>query len=130
VQQEIFELQEVAEMGENVVERDGKFYSFGEKLISGRLREYPCPPYMKQDHTAQLKSWKKMGDIKAAFFGHDHVNDFHIKVDGISLYQTIGCGYFTYGREHGGRLIVLDENNPENIETRTIEVERITETEF
>ena len=130
VQQEIHELQEVAEPGENVVEHDGKYYSFGDKLISGRLREYPCPPFMKQDHTAQLKSWKKMGDIKAAFFGHDHVNDFHIKVDGISLYQTIGCGYFTYGREHGGRLIILDENNPENIETKTIEVERITTTEF
>ena len=130
VQQEIHELQEVAEMGENVVEHDGKYYSFQEKLISGRLREYPCPPFMKQDHTEQLKSWKKMGDIKAAFFGHDHVNDFHIKVDGISLYQTIGCGYFTYGKEHGGRLIVLDENNPENIETRTIEVERITTTDF
>ena len=130
VQQEIHELQEVAEPGENVVEHDGKYYSFGDNLISGRLREYPCPPFMKQDHTAQLKSWKKMGDIKAAFFGHDHVNDFHIKVDGISLYQTIGCGYFTYGKEHSGRLIVLDENNPENIETRTIEVERITTTEF
>ncbi len=130
VQQEILELTEVSEMGENVVEKDGKYYSFGEKLISGRLREYPCPPYMNMDFTNQLKSWKKMGDIKAAFFGHDHVNDFHIKVDGISLYQTIGCGYFTYGRERGGRLIILDENNPENIETKTIEVARITETEI
>jgi hypothetical protein len=85
---------------------------------------------MKKDFTNQLKSWKKMGDIKAAFFGHDHVNDFHIKVDGISLFQTIGCGYFTYGKERGGRLIILDENNPECIETKTIEVERITETEI
>lgn len=130
VQQEILELQEVAEKGENVVERDGKFYSFGEKRLSGRLREFPCPPTMDYDHTEQLESWKKMGDIKAAFFGHDHVNDFHIKVDGISLYQTIGCGYCTYGKERGGRLIILDENNPDTIETRTIEVERITETEF
>ncbi|MBE6748357.1 MAG: tetratricopeptide repeat protein [Ruminococcaceae bacterium] len=130
VQQEIHELQEVTEIGENVVEKDGKFYSYGEKLISGRLREFPCPPFMKQDHTAQFKSWKKMGDIKAAFFGHDHVNDFHIKVDGISLYQTLGCGYFTYGKERGGRLIVLDENNPEIIETKTLEVERITTTDF
>lgn len=130
VQQEIHELQKVEEQGENVVEHDGKYYSFGEKLISGRLREYPCPPFMKQDHTSQLKSWKKMGDVKAAFFGHDHVNDFHIKVDGISLYQTLGCGYFTYGKERGGRLIILDENNPDNIETKTIEVERITTTDF
>ncbi len=130
VQQEVLELEEVFSKGENVIERDGKLYSFKNKLISGRLREFPCPPDMDKDHTDQLKSWKKQGDIKAAFFGHDHINDFHINVDGIDLYQTLGCGYFTYGKEHGGRLIILDENNPDKIETETIEVKRITETEF
>lgn len=66
----------------------------------------------------------------AAFFGHDHVNDFHINIDGIDLYQTLGAGYFTYGEERGGRLIVLDENNPEKIYTESIEIGRTTDTEI
>ena len=58
------------------------------------------------------------------------MNDFHIKIDGINLYQTLGAGYFTYGNERGGRLIILDENNPENIYSESIEIERITATEI
>lgn len=127
VQQEYDLLKETAENGENTVCENGKYYTFGDSLISGRFREMPCPPNRKQQHREQFESWKKTGDVKAAFFGHDHVNDFHINVDGIDLYQTIGAGYFAYGLEHGARLIVLDENEPENIFTETIEVERITD---
>ncbi len=128
VQQEYDLLKETDCAGENTVESHGKFYTYGELLISGRFREMPCPPNKNESHREQFESWKKTGDIKAAFFGHDHVNDFHINVDGIDLYQTIGAGYFTYGKEHGARLIVLDENEPENIYTETVEVERITDT--
>ena len=85
---------------------------------------------MENDHTQQFESWKKMGDVFAAFFGHDHINDFKMNVDGIDLYQTLGAGYFTYGEERGGRLIVLDENDPENIYSESLEVERITTTEL
>ncbi|MBO5290076.1 MAG: hypothetical protein J6B35_00640, partial [Clostridia bacterium] len=49
----------------------------------------------------QFESWKKTGDIFAAFFGHDHVNDFRMNIDGIDLYQTLGAGYFTYGLKLG-----------------------------
>ena len=117
-----------AENGENVIDCSGKLFSFGDKLISGRLRERPCPPDESLDAHDQLESWKRMGDVIAAFFGHDHVNDFHINCDGIDLYQTIGCGYFTYGREHGGRLIILDENDPRRPET--IEIPRMTTAEI
>ena len=94
-------------------------FADNQEYIEGLFREAPCPP---ETERSQFESWKKTGGIIAAFFGHDHVNDFHIKIDGISLYQTLGAGYFTYGQERGGRLIVLDENNPKNIETKSIEV--------
>ena len=81
-----------------------------------------CSPF----NSGLFEAMKKNG-AQGIFCGHDHVNDFHIKVDGISLYQTIGCGYFTYGREHGGRLIVLDENNPRELYTESIEIPQITD---
>ncbi len=130
VQQELDGFREVTEKDDYTFSRDGKYYKFGHKILEGRIRECPCPPYTENDHRRQFESWKKTGDIIAAFFGHDHVNDFHIKVDGIHLYQTLGAGYFTYGMEHGGRLIVLDENEPENIYTESLEVERITTTKI
>lgn len=109
---------------------DGKYFRFGHEIIEGRIREFPCPPCLENNHRQQFESWKKTGDIIAAFFGHDHVNDFHVKIDGIHLYQTLGAGYFSYGRERGGRLIVLDENEPENIYSESIEIERITTKEL
>ena len=126
VQQELDGYKEVTADDDYTFERDGKYYYFGHDIIEGRIRETPCPPYMENDHRNQFESWKKTGDIVAAFFGHDHINDFHIKVDGISLYQTLGAGYFTYGKDRGGRLIVLDENNPNEIHTESIVIERIT----
>lgn len=130
VQQELDGFKEVTADDDYTFERDGKYFKFGHEIIEGRIRECPCPPYMANNHRTQFESWKKTGDIIAAFFGHDHVNDFHIKVDGISLFQTLGAGYFSYGKEHGGRLIVLDENDPKNIYTESIEIERITDTKI
>ena len=130
VQQELDGYKEVTADDEYPFERDGKYYYFGHDVLEGRIRETPCPPSMENDHRNQFESWKKTGDIVAAFFGHDHVNDFHIKVDGISLYQTLGAGYFTYGQDRGGRLIVLDENNPEKIYTESIVIERITDADI
>ncbi len=117
---------EVTADDEYTFERDGRYYFFNHEILEGRIRETPCPPSMENDHRRQFESWKKTGDIIAAFFGHDHVNDFHINIDGIDLYQTLGAGYTTYGNERGGRLIILDENNPENIYTQSLEVKKIT----
>ena len=130
VQQMCDGLKEVTADDDYTFSRDGKHFKFGHDIIEGRIRECPCPPYLENNHRNQFESWKKTGDIIAAFFGHDHVNDFHIKIDGINLYQTLGAGYFTYGNERGGRLIILDENNPENIYSESIEIERITATEI
>ena len=130
VQQELMGYKEVTADDEYTFSRDGNYYVLGNEILEGRVREVPCPPNMSRDYSNQLKSWKATGDIFAAFFGHDHVNDFRMNVEGIDLYQTIGAGYFTYGAEHGGRLIVLDENKPRTLETESIEIPRITDTKF
>ena len=130
VQQELAGYKEVTADDEYTFSRDGNYYVLGNEILEGRVREVPCPPNMSRDYSNQLKSWKATGDIFAAFFGHDHVNDFRMNVEGIDLYQTIGAGYFTYGAEHGGRLIVLDENKPRTLETESIEIPRITGTKF
>ncbi len=130
VQQELDGFAQVTSDDDFTFERDGNYYKFGHEIIEGRIREVPCPPDTKYNHRNQFESWKKTGDILAAFFGHDHINDFHINIDGIDIYQTLGAGYFTYGKERGGRLIVLDENNPQNIYTQSIEIERITDADI
>ena len=98
---------------------DGKFWYMPD-AISGRLRETPCPP--AHNHREQFDSWVKTGDIVAAFFGHDHVNDFVVEKDGILLVQTLGAGFWTYGKERGGRCIILHEDDPRHIDTTSIEV--------
>ena len=130
VQQTLDGFEEVTADDDYTFERDGRYFRFGHNIIEGRIREKPCPPNTEKTYREQFESWKKTGGMVAAFFGHDHVNDFHINIDGISIYQTLGAGYFTYGQEHGGRLIVLDENDPYNIHTESLEVERITTTEL
>ena len=130
VQQMLDGFEEVSAGDDYTFERDGNYYRFGHEILEGRIREKPCPPNPEKAYREQLEGWKKTGGMVAAFFGHDHVNDFHIVIDGISLYQTLGAGYFTYGKERGGRLIVLDENNPYEIHTESLEVGRITDTEI
>ena len=108
----------VKECAENEAEcaHKGKFYrtkAGSEK--EGYMHELPSTP----EDRSQFEAWKKCGDIKAAFFGHDHVNTFRFDIDGISIYQTISCGYETYGEEHGGRLITLFEDG-ESLQTETI----------
>ncbi len=129
VQQELDFVKTVSSDEDYTFERGGSYYK-AEGILEGNIREYPCPPNMEKNHRNQLESWVKCGDIFAAFFGHDHINDFRMNSQGIDLYQTLGTGYFTYGGPHGGRLIVLDENNPRKLFTESIEIERITHTEF
>ena len=100
-------------------DRDGVYWYMPD-AISGRLREAPCPP--AGNHREQFESWVKTGDILAAFFGHDHVNDFVVEKDGILLVQTLCAGQWTYGKERGCRSILLHEDDPRRIETESIEI--------
>ncbi|MBR2876262.1 MAG: metallophosphoesterase [Clostridia bacterium] len=85
--------------------------------VEGYLGEGPCSPDINM---GQFESWKKVGDIKAAFFGHDHLNDFTGVVDNIILGQNKTSGFHAYtdGCKAAIRMITIDENEPDKINTR------------
>lgn len=99
---------------------DGKeYYSVDRKLATGHLGEAPgCPDY----NSGQFRSWVKTGDIFAAFFGHDHMNDFAGEVDGIGLYHCKTAGFHSYcdGMRQAVRIIDIDEACPEAIVSRMV----------
>lgn len=45
-----------------------------------------------------MKTMVKAGDVKAAFTGHDHLNDFCGRLRGIELCYAGGFGYHAYGK--------------------------------
>ncbi len=62
----------------------------------------------------------KTGDVKGVFVGHDHVNDYVGKLQGIILGYSRSIGYGTYGKEgfsRGGRVFLINENNPLEFKT-------------
>ena len=89
-----------------------------ELITSGRFGEAPCPPLYD---SGQFQSWKDCG-VKAAFFGHDHTNDYIATVEGIDLVTTCGIGFYSYGRgdEHGARILVLHCDRPDEYETEMV----------
>lgn len=91
------------------------FYTRGDDLI-GYLGEGPCVPAR---NNGQFQSWKKKGDVIAAVFGHDHMNDFQGEVDGILLCQTQCSGFHMWGDglRQGVRVIDLDESRPGDLQT-------------
>ena len=95
------------------------WYKVKEGVVrEGRFGEAPCPP--KYD-SGQFRSWKDCG-VKAAFFGHDHTNDYIAEVEGIDLVSTCGVGFYSYGRgdEHGARLLVLHTDRPDEYDTKMV----------
>ncbi len=84
--------------------------------VKGYLGEGPCTP---DYNNGQFDSWKKTGDVIAAFFGHDHMNDFEGEVDGILLAQNKLSGFFPYtdGCRCSVRQIVLNEEHPKDYKT-------------
>ena len=97
----------------------GSWYTQRSELIrAGRFGEAPCPPLVD---SGQFRSWQDCG-VKAAFFGHDHTNDYVATVEGIDFVATCGIGFYSYGRgdEHGARLLVLHCDRPEEYDTRMV----------
>ena len=72
------------------------------------LEEAPCPPDYSN---GQFAAWRECGDVKAAFFGHDHVNSFTAKLDGIQLTACPGATYTSYNddSQRGVRIIEIDQ---------------------
>lgn len=93
-----------------------KFYVLDKTKTRGYMGEGPCSPNY---NNGQFESWKKQKDVIAAFFGHDHQNDFVGELDGIILGYTKCSGFHIYGDglQQGVREIIIDEKNPRVIET-------------
>lgn len=95
----------------------------GKKGTKGYVGEGPCSPDV---NSGQFASWKKVGGVLGAFFGHDHLNDFSGWTDGIFLAQhkTAGFRAYTDGCRSCVRLVTIDEKNPEKF---THELKRFKE---
>jgi hypothetical protein len=89
-----------------------KTWYVGKDGVADVVGEGPCSPDV---NNGQFESWKKVGGILGAFFGHDHLNDFSGWTDGIFLAQhrTAGFRAYTDGCRSCVRLVTLDEKNPE-----------------
>lgn len=85
--------------------------------VDGYLGEGPCSPCI---NAGQFESWKKTGDVIAAFFGHDHSNDFTGYVDGIMLGQNKTSGFCVYtdGCRSAVRITTINEDNPWEIRSK------------
>lgn len=85
--------------------------------VEGYLGEGPC---CSEVNSGVFKAWKETGDVVGAFFGHDHMNDFAGYYDGILLAQNKLAGFrpYTDGGRSGVRLVTLDENNVEDIQSK------------
>lgn len=95
-----------------------KYYTLNKEHFSeGSLNEGPCPPDVKSE---QFSSWLRRGDILAAFFGHDHVNDFSGRYKGIDLHQVPAAGFFSYGNNRGSRVVTLYEDDIRSYDTKVL----------
>ncbi len=76
--------------------------------FEGGYWEKPCPP---DYNSGQFDSWRKMGDVKLAIFGHDHSNTFSGEVDGIRLMYCGAAGMAVYGNgiKYQASLLTVDE---------------------
>lgn len=86
-----------------------EFYRLNKEIANGTYT-FAYEPGKTSD---EFKAWKQEGDVIAAFFGHQHVEGFSGKVDGIELGFTYGCEMAKTG-PYGYRLITLHENDVKN----------------
>jgi len=101
------------------VEHNGKYYVLNPaNTKSGVLHESPCP---SNTNSGQFAAVVKQGDVKAMFFGHDHVNSFQVTYKGVDLVNTPGVNFASYGDEgRGARVITLDKNDTSAYETHVV----------
>ena len=97
----------------------GKWFVLDDEYIwAGHMGEAPCS---SEYDSGEFDAWKKM-NVKAAFFGHDHLNDYCGTYEGIDMVTTSGVGFYLYGRgdEHGTRLLKLNAEAPAEYETKML----------
>ena len=101
-----------------------KYYTVSDAVYQGALNEGPCPP---NKNGGQFDSWLQTGDIVAAFFGHDHVNDFAGVYKGIHFIATPAVTFYSYGNHRGVRTITLDEADTSTFTSEILTFEDLTD---
>ncbi len=98
--------------------------------VKGDLKEHTCPPkwvtYRNDAHTYEGRtlydSWRKMGNLKGAYFGHDHMNSFDgVDKNGIRLGMTKTASFVTYNDGAAGlRAFTLHADGTYETETFSV----------
>lgn len=83
---------------------------------TGDKREDICASAFNSGLFAALRY---RNDIKAVVCGHDHINDFMVNYGGIKLCYSSTISNIAYFDENirGGRVFVIDQDDPSNIDT-------------
>jgi len=109
----------------------GKFFlPDTDKYIAGSLGENPS---ISAKNVGFYDAWAEKGDIVAAFFGHDHHNDYVGRTDdNIILGFCKGTGFHSYGNgtARGVRAFTVYENDLRHFDTESILYSDIVGTEM
>lgn len=109
----------------------GKYFlPDADKYIAGSFGENPS---ISSKNVGFYDAWVEKGDLLAAFFGHDHHNDYMGKTDdGIIMGYCRGTGFHSYGSgtARGVRSFTLYENDLEHFDTTSILYSDIVSTEM
>lgn len=104
-----------------------EFYVLPDDAIAcgGFMRESPAVPDV---NTGEFSTMTEKGDVMGIYVGHDHINSFEIKKDGVTLAYTQGAGFNVYGpgRERGVRIFDIDESSPREFKTHTLTFGELT----
>lgn len=91
--------------------RAGKWYTLNRNKVNQEafMKESPADP---MENSGEFDAMAEKGDVKGIYFGHDHINSFNGKVNGIDLGYTQGAGFHVYGPglDRGVRMINLHKD--------------------
>lgn len=99
-------------------EQKSRFFRL-KRSTGGYMGEAPCPPAV---NSGEFQAIRETESIFAAFFGHDHMNDFLGMTQGILLGQCKLASFNAYGDGlmQGVRILEFDEDAPFTMETRML----------
>ncbi|MBQ7957664.1 MAG: metallophosphoesterase [Clostridia bacterium] len=88
------------------------------KILSGETNEPPSP---SSGESLQVPAMMAQGDVRAIFFGHDHVNTYIADYNGLHLVNAPTSGFGSYGDYNRGlRFVTINEKDTSTYETYII----------
>lgn len=104
---ETLRLIEECEKGPGTVAQDGRYYRL-KADVKGVMGEFPS---VCDTDAGLFDAIRKNGDVKAVVFGHDHLNCFEGRLDGVDFIQTPSASFRCYGAPYrGARVFRLHED--------------------